>query len=308
MIDPRLQTLRVLRERGTVTATAAALHLTPSTVSQQLRQLARDLDVPLLEQIGRRVRLTAAGYALLRHADAMAAEAERARAELATHRAGLAGVLRICAMPTVLVALVAPAASRLRESHPRLSVELMQDESRHCFDLVLAGDSDIAVVLPAAGGPAPGDPRFEQHPLLDEPQDLLVSADHPLAGRSSVALAEAAADDWISGLERITHDLVIASACAAAGFTPRITCRAVDFLGVAAMVEHGFGVSLISRLAYLPPEFGVKRIPLHGDPIPIRRHLTCVRRGSAEHPLIAVGLATIRAACEERSDIMVVGP
>ncbi len=63
MIDPRLQTLRVLHEQGTVTATARVLHLTPSTVSQQLRQLAAQLGVQLLEPDGRRVRLTPATLA-----------------------------------------------------------------------------------------------------------------------------------------------------------------------------------------------------------------------------------------------------
>lgn len=305
MIDPRLQTLRVLREHGTVTATAGALHLTPSTVSQQLRQLARELDVELLQQVGRRVRLTEAALALLKHADAMVAQSERARAELAAHRAGIAGVLRISAMPTALATLVVSAAARLRDAHPRVTVELIEDESRHCFDLLLAGDSDIGVVLPAPGSPSPDDLRFEQRPLLDEPQDLLVPAGHRLSGRSSVELSEAAEEPWISGPERINHHLVVASACAAAGFTPRITGRSVDFIGVAAMVAHGFGVSLMSRLAFIPPEFDVVRVPLHGEPVPVRRHLTVVRRGCLQHPVIAAGLAAIREVCQERSDITV---
>ncbi|WP_067711313.1 LysR family transcriptional regulator [Nocardia yamanashiensis] len=307
MIDPRLQTLRVLREYGTVTAAAGVLHLTPSTVSQQLRGLAQELDVELLIPVGRRVRLTAAAHALLRHADLLAAQSERARAELAGYRAGMAGTLRISAMPTALAALVVSAAARLRDGNPLLTVELVEDESRHCFDLLLAGDSDIGVVLPAPGSPSPDDVRFEQLPLLDEPQDLLVPAGHPLASRAGVTLADASLEGWISGPERITHHRVVTAACAAAGFTPRITGRSVDFIGVAAMVAHGFGVSLISRLAYLPADFAVVRVPLHGDHVPVRRHLTVVRRGSGGHPVIAAGLRAIREVCRERADITVLG-
>ncbi|MGW7716565.1 LysR family transcriptional regulator [Streptomyces chartreusis] len=54
----KLQILRTLRERGTVTATAEALRMTPSAVSQQLTNLAKQVGVPLLEAHGRRVRLT----------------------------------------------------------------------------------------------------------------------------------------------------------------------------------------------------------------------------------------------------------
>ncbi|MVU76574.1 LysR family transcriptional regulator [Nocardia sp. ET3-3] len=307
MIDPRLQALRVLRDHGTVTAAAAALHLTPSTVSQQLRGLARELDVELLEQVGRRVQLTPAGQALLRHADLLAAQVESARAELAEHRAGIAGILRISAMPTALAALVAPAAARLRDANPGLAVELIEDESAHCFETLLTGDSDIAIVLPAPGGPAPDDPRFEQRPLLAEPLDLLVPAGHSLAERGGVALAEAAAEPWITGRARITHHLVVSAACAAAGFAPRIAGQAVDFPGVAAMVAHGFGVSLVPRLAVLPPDAAVIRVPLRDDPAPVRRHLSAVRRGGAEHPVIEAGLAVIREVCRERTGITVLG-
>lgn len=85
MIDPRLQMLRMVAHHGTVTAAAQALHYTPSAVSQQLRQLSRELGVELLTPHGRRIRLTSAAWTLLRHADALWAESERARAALAAY-------------------------------------------------------------------------------------------------------------------------------------------------------------------------------------------------------------------------------
>ncbi|EDX22666.1 lysR-family transcriptional regulator, partial [Streptomyces sp. Mg1] len=75
----KLRILRTLAEQGTVTATAEALHLTPSAVSQQLTNLARQLGVPLLEAQGRRVRLTDAAHLVLRNAEAVFAQLERGR-------------------------------------------------------------------------------------------------------------------------------------------------------------------------------------------------------------------------------------
>ena len=60
----RLRILRELADRGTVAATATAVGMTPSAVSQQLASLTRDAGVPLTERIGRGLRLTAAGEAL----------------------------------------------------------------------------------------------------------------------------------------------------------------------------------------------------------------------------------------------------
>src|SRR4051794_19024325 len=111
MIDlRRLRVLRVLAEQGTVTAAARVLHLTPSAVSQQLRLLARELDVELLRHEGRRVRLTPAAHVLLEHADILFAQWERARAELSS--ADEAGSLGLCGVSSVIAALLSPAAKR----------------------------------------------------------------------------------------------------------------------------------------------------------------------------------------------------
>ncbi|MBB6395387.1 DNA-binding transcriptional LysR family regulator [Actinomadura coerulea] len=296
MIDHRLETLRVLRERGTVTATAEALHLTPSTVSQQLRRLGHDLGVDLLEAQGRRVRLTAAAHTVLRHADVLAAQWERARADLAGHRAGTAGQVRFCAVSSALAALVAPAAARLREDHPALAVHMSEKESEDAAHLLLARRCDIAVVIPSEQTPAPDDARFAQWPVLDEPQDLLVPAGHPLASRGPARLADAAGEPWIGSPDRFDQHQLMLAACAAAGFTPRLAHEANEWFAVSALVARGFGIGLVPRLAPLPPEDDVVRVPLRGAAAPSRRIIAIVRRGSETQPPIARGLDALRAA------------
>ena len=82
MIDHRLQVLRLLAHHGTVTATAEALHYTPSAVSAQLRSLSEQLGVTLLVPKGRGVKLTPAGRLLLSRADDLYERWEQIRAEL----------------------------------------------------------------------------------------------------------------------------------------------------------------------------------------------------------------------------------
>src|SRR4051794_8719383 len=65
MLDPRrLRLLVALRDRGTVSAVAEALHFTPSAVSQQLAVLEREAGTPLVRRVGRRMLLTEAGERL----------------------------------------------------------------------------------------------------------------------------------------------------------------------------------------------------------------------------------------------------
>jgi DNA-binding transcriptional LysR family regulator len=301
MIDlRRLHVLRMLDEHGTVTAAAAALYLTPSAVSQQIRLLGRDLGVELLERVGRGVRLTPSARVLLGHADRLYADWERVLAEASA--APAVGALRLCAFPTALAALLAPAAADLRDT---LEVELTEAGNAECFALLLAGAADIAVVLPAPDAPPRDDPRFDQQPLLHDPFDLVVPAGHPLASADALDLAAAADEAWI-GADRGDDSAIVMAACSAAGFAPRIAHSAKEWNSVVALVSHEFGVCLMPRLAPIPAHHRVVRIPLRGSPAPSRTVLTCVRRGSRGQPAIARGLAAL-AAAGRRSPLPLVG-
>ncbi len=296
MIDiRRLQVVRMIARYGGVTAAADALHLTPSAVSQQVKQLSRELGVTLLEPRGRGVRLTPAARVLLRNADQLAASWERAVTEIAHYADGESGELRLCGFPTSIVSLLAPAVALLRARHPEMVVSVTEAELAEGYDLVLAGDADIAVVVPTVDAPTGSeDSKFDLARLLDEVQDLLLPADHPLAGRESLDLAEASDEPWIVGNPgRSHHQQLVLVACAAAGFAPHIAHRVTDWPAVAALVGRGFGVSLIPRMTHLPAQEGTVRIPLRGTTAPLRRVLTCIRRGSRDQPLIARGLAAL---------------
>ncbi|MGV9851834.1 LysR family transcriptional regulator [Streptomyces sp. NPDC003442] len=298
MIDlRRLHMLRVVRQQGTVTAAAEALHLTPSAVSHHMRELARELRVPLLEPHGRGVRLTPAGHLLIEHADALLARWEEARAELESYRAGMTGPLRIAGFTTAISGLIAPAAGRLRHSHPDLLVRVRECDTEESMDLLVAGEVDLAVVEPIEGGPPPDDARFEQSPLLEEPHIMLVPADHRLAGAASVRLEDAAAEDWIvADPGTCDHAQRVRMLCAAAGFSPRIVHAATHWSAVWSLVGNGLGVSLIPRLAEGPAGQAVARVPVAGEHIPTRRILACVRRGSRRNPLIDLGMGALEEA------------
>lgn len=300
MIDTRLRTLRTLRSQGTVTATAYALHLTPSTVSQQLKLLAQEVGVKLLEPAGRCVRLTPAAEILLNHADELYSQWELAKEDLAALAAGEIGSLRICGLSSTVAAFIAPAAKQLREANPGVRLRLAAVESHEAFQRLESGESDIAVINPTDDTPPPSDRRFEQQVLVDDVEDLLVPVGHRLAGRKSVELVEAADEEWVSMPKCLDQHQLILSAAAAAGFTPDIAHHADTWSSTSGLVCTGFGVSLYSRLVAIPVEHEVVRVPIHGRPIPTRRLFTAVRRGSAAQPAIARGLAAIREAAARR--------
>lgn len=285
MIDRRLHVLRTVRQHGTVTAAGHALHLTPSAVSQQVRALARELDVDLLRPAGRGVRLTAAAEVLLEHADRLYAEWERTRAALDAHRRGIGGTLRLCGFPSALAALLPTAAAHVRAELPDLHLRVVQADPADSLALLLAGDADLAVLEADTASPATTDDRFEQEWLFDDPLRLVVPVGHALAGRDRIALADAADEDWVGGPPGGSYHQIELLACQRAGFIPRFAHRALDWSAYLAVVEAGLGVALLPTLA-IPAAGHLRSLPLTDDPAPTRRLLVCARRGSMDHPTI----------------------
>ncbi|MYR93357.1 LysR family transcriptional regulator [Streptomyces sp. SID8374] len=282
----KLRILRTLRDRGTVTATAEALLMTPSAVSQQLTNLAKQLGVELLEPQGRRVRLTDAAHLVLRHAEAVFAQLERADAELTGYLRGEAGEVRVGAFSTAVPALVVPAVRLLRaEDRPGPDVRVREAEAAQAYELLTAGEVDLALSL-AAHAPTARDPRFSLFPLLADPLDVALPAAHPLAGAPALRLADLAADRWIFGGSGPWSEITTA-ACEAAGFVPEQAHSAAGWTAILALVEAGMGIALVPRMASREQRReGVVMRVLEADQ-PRRHVVAAVRHGAESGPAVA---------------------
>ncbi|MFF5827699.1 LysR family transcriptional regulator [Streptomyces bacillaris] len=296
----KLRILRTLRDHGTVTATAEALLMTPSAVSQQLTNLARQLGVELLEPQGRRVRLTDAAHLVLRHAEAVFAQLERADAELTGYLRGEAGEVRVGAFSTAVPALVVPAVRLLRaEERPGPDVRVREAEAAQAYELLTASEVDLALSL-AAHAPTARDPRFSLFPLLADPLDVALPAAHPLADAPALRLADLAADRWIFGGSGPWSEITTA-ACEAAGFVPEQAHSAAGWTAILALVEAGMGIALVPRMASRGqrPEGVVTRVLEADQP---RRHVVAaVRHGAESGPAVARVLRALTRIAESFS-------
>ena len=293
MIDRRVRVLRMVATCGTVTGAAEALHYTPSAVSQQLRTLAKDLGVELVVQDGRRIRLTPAARVLLDETESLYARWEEIRGLVALADDEGGGALRLCGFSTAAAALLPKVAARLGETQPSWQVRIIEVEPKQCFELLLADQADVAVVVATAELPPSDDPRFELSHLLVDPLDLLLPENHRLAREPQVRLADLANEPWIMDRPGRPYHQLLQTACAAAGFTPAVAHHASEWDTGVAMVAAGLGIALIPRLAHLPVGYAVVRVALSGEPTTSRRIVTGIRRGSREHPTIATALRTL---------------
>ncbi|MER6006685.1 LysR family transcriptional regulator [Nonomuraea angiospora] len=291
MIDARrLRTLRAVADHGTVTAAAAALHLTPSAVSQQLVALEHEVGHRLFTRDGRGVHLTAVGKIMLGHANEVLSQLERAKAEVAAYATGEAGEVTVACFATAISAVLSPAIAALRATSPGLHVRVLDAEGDHSLAMLLDGEADLAVTVEYRGAPDAADRRLSRLPLYAEPFDLALPHDHPLA--SEATLTSLASETWIGPYPgNPVHD-VITFACQQAGFTPNLAHCSDDFRAVVALVGAGAGVALVPRLALR--DMALTGVAVRRTPGPERRVFAAVRRGSDAHPLLRPLLSALR--------------
>jgi DNA-binding transcriptional LysR family regulator len=299
MIDRRLLMLRVLAEHGTVTATAEALNYTPSAVSAQLRGLAEQLGIDLLEPDGRRVRLTPAARLLVERSADLFRVWEQIRAEVAERADCEHSMLRLCGFSTPMAAIMPTLVARLRVRRPHLLVRIDEADPAPCFEMLLTEAADLAVLVATQDVPAAGDPRFEYRTLLADPLDLLVREDHPMAASVSMDLATLATEAWITDRAGSAYHQLFLTACLAAGFVPNVAHHAIEWDTAAALVAAGLGIALIPRLAKLPEGYAVRRVRLCGDSAPTRSIIVAMRAGSSRHPLISEALYALEEIASE---------
>jgi len=255
----RLRILREFADRGSVGAVADAMQLTPSAVSQQLKVLAGEAGVELVEQDGRRIRLTPAGRALVLRADEVIAVIERAQEEMASYRGGNA-LVRLAMFPsgsTLLLPTVLDGAAAAGIDIDASHLDVGYPEAPPAL-----ADHDVVVTHRDERTASVRLPRVVVTELMREPVDVIASGASELAQRDSVSVSELADFDWISVEGGFPVDDVILSISAITGVAPRVTQRMLDFTTIEALVAGGHGIALMPRYAVRHP--GVRRLELKG--------------------------------------------
>ncbi|WP_043668049.1 LysR family transcriptional regulator [Streptomyces xylophagus] len=292
----RLRTLDALARHGSVSGAAEALHVTTSAVSQQMSKLEREVSQQLLAKNGRGVRLTDAGRLLAEHAGRILSQVELAQADLEAQRGQVVGELRLSAFPTAARGLFPAALSALRAQHPALRVRSTELEPESGIAGVVRGDLDLAVVLDWYNKPMPLPDGLVKAPILDDPADVAMPADHPLAGRDEVDLGEFADDEWITWAEgEFCHEWLMFT-LRSRGIEPIIGHRAAETHTQLGLVAAGLGVCVAPLLGRRPMPAGVVTVPLKQR---VRRHVYVVWRADADRrPSIRAAVEALQAAAE----------
>ena len=163
-------------------AVAESLHLTTSTVSQQIAALAKETGAQLIEPEGRRVRLTPAGQRLADHAVTILAAVDSARLDLDPD-AEPTGTVRVGGFATGIRVSLLPIVADLAERYPKVELVISEYEPIEAFALLTDDDLDLALTYDYNLAPASPGPVLETVALWSVQWGLAVPADNAGQGR-----------------------------------------------------------------------------------------------------------------------------
>jgi DNA-binding transcriptional LysR family regulator len=288
----QLRALRELGDRGSIAAVAAAMRVSPSSVSQQISALQRRSPAPLTYRNGRRTALTDAGRALADAVIDVEVALERAAQAIARFQEDDSGPVSVAAFHSAGLAIFAPLITALNgPRHPgvRLSdFDVAQEEFPS-----LTTDHDLVIAHRLVGSPGwPASVRVE--PLLVEPLDIVVRRDHRLAAKSFIEPADLHDEEWVAVHEGFPLEQAIAVIAGIGGNEARIVHRINEFVVAASVVSASGCIALMPRYTSDlrgHPDLALR--PLAGPGL--GRHIDCLARPEMlERATVKTVLAEVR--------------
>lgn len=244
---------------------AQRLHIAQPALSQQIRQLERELGVQLFERDSRSVRLTSAGQAMVGPARAAIESLEEARqaaqaggkGELGRVSIGFSGASSHGTLPRLTL--------RVRQDHPGIALKLNGNLAANAaLNLVADGTLDLGFVRMPVN-------RVGVSTRIIGREELLVAIpkDHPLSQSSRIDMKQLVDQPFVippAGVGSSLRDAILHE-CMVADFTPKIAQEAEDSYTILALVAAGVGVTLTlsSICEHIRNESIVFR-PLSGKP------------------------------------------
>jgi DNA-binding transcriptional LysR family regulator len=238
---------------------AARLHLAQPALSQQIRNLERELGAQLFERSSRPIGLTAAGEAVLGEARRTLRQVEIATERTRRAGRGKLGRLTIGFLGSVAHDLIPKLMTAFSEARPDVALELEEVLFHDQLAGFQSGRLDVAFLREPID-----DPRLVTARVRDDPVVAIAAEGHWLGRASSIDLAELADERWVFPARSAWpagwdwwHDL-----CRERGFTPELAATATSLEVLVGLVATDEGVSFLPATARALPRPGVVVVPI----------------------------------------------
>ena len=282
----RFRAFLAILEEGSLNAASARLRISQPALSRQMQGLEHELGGPLLERSATGVRPTAAGNALAKRMRGVIVDFDAAIAEAQQIALGQSEQLRVGYLHSSAQSYLHPALGSLRRTHPEVKVKLLDLSPGEQITALRRGEIDLAVIGQEGCVLAR---EFYTKKIATLRLLAVLPADHPLAARQSVKLADLREMQFIPAPEAEVpgRNRWVAQLCREAGFRPKLGQEGESLSHALAQVVSDGSVLLAPEYLRDFPAPAVAMIPV-SDPHATWDFLIVWQRGRAGAALRAL--------------------
>lgn len=270
----QLQYLAALKSEGSFSQAAETCHVTQSTLSAGIKELESILGLQLVERRSRRIAFTAAGERVLNDARDIMRILHQMGEYISTLSEPMTGPLRLGVIPTIAPYLLPRILSPLSVAFPKLDIRLEEGLTAQLLDRLKDGHLDVILMA------FPYEASAIAHEILFEEDFVYACPAKWITSRKKISLPDIEERSLLL-LEdgHCLRDQAL-QACRLQGTEMRRTFSAASLQTLIQMVAHGYGATLLPRMAaeeHMPD--AIRLLPFENPP-----------------PTRQIGLAWVRGA------------
>ncbi|MBF9059102.1 LysR family transcriptional regulator [Rhodobacterales bacterium HKCCSP123] len=284
-----LALFRSVAATGSIAHAAARAGLVPSAVSKRIADLEAQVGAPLFHRHRRGVDLTPAGADLLRHAEAIGRAVDHMTAEMAAHATGRRGTIRVAANSSAISQFLPEDLAEFVTAQPGIQLQLTEMTSLEVIEAVRTGRADLGVYSALTEAPGLTTLPYRRDTLV-----VVTPADHPLAARRGLTLAEIAAEPFVALQTGSSIQAFLDRRADQVGARIRTQVAVQSFDGVRRMVQARLGIAVLPFGAVEPylDATRLAMVPLD-EPWATRDLLIAIRDRAALGPQAAALITTL---------------
>ncbi len=275
------------------TRAAQRLHIVQPALSQQIKELERELDVTLFNRNKRNVELTGTGKVFLQEAERTLAHATNAVTAAKRAQSGIIGKIEIgYSSGSVLSGILGAILQRYRQQFPEVELSMKQVYPATQMDMLLRHEVDVIFGM-SNSIRLPSD--CELFPLATYPLHVMMPEGHKLVGQKAVRVSDLREEPFIShsapedshGADYLQNIL---------GFSPHISHYSSSFLFMRVLIEAGFGLAIMPTVMASAFAGAVVSRPLSGakETFDVSALVHKARQNPAVKNLVDIAIETAR--------------
>ena len=236
----QLEIIRAIADTGSFTAAGTKLRVSQSAVSRQILLLEEELGEAVFHRLGRRIRITPAGEALLQLSRRVFHDLDETVATINDKQESLRGTLRLVGAMTVCLYGFPPLVTEVRRIHPKVDLKVTVGSIERSVEMLRTGTGDLGLLTLPIGAS-----DLVEVPVLHEDLLLTVYPTHPLATKRTVRPTDLDGQPFIVFETGSITRHVVEGFFAQEGIDLSVVMETENVEIIKAMVRHGLGISII---------------------------------------------------------------